>query len=66
MSELIEHLTDLHELHEENSFLPATLHSLMVILITEIGDKTFFIAAVLAMKYGRIFVYGGAMSKFNI
>ncbi len=33
----------------------------MMILVTELGDKTFFIAAVLAMKNGRLVVYSGAM-----
>ena len=35
-----------------------------MILVTEIGDKTFFIAAVLAMRHGRLVVYSGAMRKF--
>ena len=46
-----------------NDFLPATLNALLVILITEIGDKTFFIAAVLAMRSGRLIVYLGAMGE---
>mmetsp|Transcript_13680 Transcript_13680/g.12392 ORF Transcript_13680/g.12392 Transcript_13680/m.12392 type:complete len:259 (+) Transcript_13680:78-854(+) len=50
----------------DKSFIPACAHSVAVILITEIGDKTFFIAAVLAMRYGRIFVYSGAMSALAI
>lgn len=48
-------------LKDDASFLPATMNSLAVILVTEIGDKTFFIAAVLAMRYGRVVVYSGAM-----
>lgn len=58
--DLIEKLIDFKD---DSSFVPATLHSLAVILITEIGDKTFFIAAVLAMRYGRLVVYSGAMGK---
>jgi len=54
-------LAQIEMLQGDSSFFPATMHSLAVILITEIGDKTFFIAAVLAMRYGRIFVYAGAM-----
>ncbi len=46
-----------------NSFVSATLNSLVMILATEIGDKTFFIAAVLAMRNGRLVVYAGAMGK---
>lgn len=55
-------LTHLISFKDETTFLPATLNSLTVILVTEIGDKTFFIAAVLAMRYGRLVVYAGAMS----
>jgi putative Ca2+/H+ antiporter (TMEM165/GDT1 family) len=36
-----------------------------MIVVTEIGDKTFFIAAVLAMKNGRILVYTGAMAALT-
>ena len=44
-----------------SNFVAAFVNSLIMIIVTEIGDKTFFIAAVLAMKNGRIFVYSGAM-----
>lgn len=44
-----------------SDFIAAFINSLIMIIVTEIGDKTFFIAAVLAMKNGRIFVYSGAM-----
>mmetsp|Transcript_26613 Transcript_26613/g.25474 ORF Transcript_26613/g.25474 Transcript_26613/m.25474 type:complete len:260 (+) Transcript_26613:108-887(+) len=47
-------------------FLSATLKSLVVILVTEIGDKTFFIAAVLAMRHGRLVVYLGAMGALAV
>lgn len=43
-------------------FMTASFNSLLVILVTEIGDKTFFIAAVLAMRHGRLVVYAGAMA----
>ncbi len=46
-----------------NDFIAATVNSLFMILVTEIGDKTFFIAAVLAMRHGRLIVYGGAMGE---
>jgi len=48
------------------NFLSATFNSLMMILVTEIGDKTFFIAAVLAMRYGRLVVYAGAMGALAV
>lgn len=44
-----------------NNFVTATVNSLFMILVTEIGDKTFFIAAILAMRHGRLVVYAGAM-----
>ena len=53
-------------LKDDTSFFPAAVHSLVVILITEIGDKTFFIAAVLAMRYGRLVVYAGAMGTYYV
>jgi putative Ca2+/H+ antiporter (TMEM165/GDT1 family) len=42
------------------------VNSLLVILVTEIGDKTFFIAAVLAMSHSRMIVYLGAMSALAV
>lgn len=47
------------------NFVSATVNSLMMILVTEIGDKTFFIAAVLAMRHGRLVVYAGAMGMYS-
>jgi len=44
-----------------SDFLGATVNSLFMIIVTELGDKTFFIAAVLAMRSGRVLVYAGAM-----
>ena len=46
-----------------NGFSASFFNSLAVILITEIGDKTFFIAAVLAMRNQRFPVYAGCMCK---
>ena len=37
------------------------LSSLSVILVSEIGDKTFFIAAIMAMKYSRLTIFTGAI-----
>ncbi|CBY12725.1 unnamed protein product, partial [Oikopleura dioica] len=37
------------------------LSSLSVILVSEIGDKTFFIAAIMAMKYNRLTIFTGAI-----
>jgi len=37
------------------------LSSLSVILVSELGDKTFFIAAIMAMKYSRLTIFSGAL-----
>lgn len=44
-------------------FVSGIVNSLVVIWVTEIGDKTFFIAAVLAMRNGRTLVYLGCMGS---
>lgn len=48
------------------NFMKATINSLIMILVTEIGDKTFFIAAVLAMRNARLVVYAGAMGALTL
>lgn len=40
--------------------------SLSMILVSEIGDKTFFIAAVMAMRQPRLVVYAGALSALAL
>lgn len=42
-------------------FIHAFLASLSVIIVSELGDKTFFIAAILAMKNPRVTVFAGAI-----
>jgi hypothetical protein len=56
-------ISQLTELSLTNTFVGAIVNSFFMILVTEIGDKTFFIAAVLAMRHGRFVVYAGAMGK---
>ena len=46
-------------------FVHAFLASLSMIIVSEIGDKTFFIAAILAMKHSRWLVFGGAISALG-
>jgi len=41
-------------------FIPAFIASLFIIICSEIGDKTFFIAAIMSMKYSSIIVWTGA------
>jgi len=33
--------------------------------VTELGDETFIIAAIMAMRHGRAIVYAGAMSALG-
>ena len=42
-------------------FWGAFLNSIAMIVVTELGDKTFFIAAILAMQHDRMIVYVGAV-----
>lgn len=46
---------------DENDFLPAFASSVAMILVSEIGDKTFFIAAIMAMRHSRLTVFTGAI-----
>ncbi|KAG7173341.1 Transmembrane protein 165-like 3, partial [Homarus americanus] len=43
------------------SFLNAFVAALSMIVVTELGDKTFFIAAIMAMNHPRITVFSGAV-----
>ncbi|KAL4002911.1 hypothetical protein ACH3XW_5420 [Acanthocheilonema viteae] len=40
----------------------ALLASISVIVVSELGDKTWFIAAIMAMKHSRLTVFSGAMT----
>lgn len=46
----------------ESGFMPAFVASLVMIILSEIGDKTFFIAAILAMRHPRMTVFLGAIA----
>lgn len=47
-------------------FIHAFVASFSVIVVSEIGDKTFFIAAIMAMKHPRMTVFLGAISALGI
>ena len=40
--------------------------SAVQILVTELGDETFIIAAIMAMRHSRLTVYAGAMSALAL
>ncbi|CAK1543419.1 unnamed protein product [Leptosia nina] len=46
----------------KGSFWQGFLASLSVVIVSELADKTFFIAAIMAMKHSRIIVFSGAIS----
>ena len=43
----------------DDTFLHGFLAALSVIIVSELGDKTFFIAAILSMKHPRLTVFAG-------
>mmetsp|Transcript_19710 Transcript_19710/g.62801 ORF Transcript_19710/g.62801 Transcript_19710/m.62801 type:complete len:241 (+) Transcript_19710:75-797(+) len=47
-------------------FTHAFVQSFFVILATEIGDKTFFIAAIMAMRHSRLTVWTGAVGALVV
>ena len=47
-------------------FWHAFLASISVILVSELGDKTFFIAAIMAMRHPRVTVFIGAISALAL
>jgi len=49
-----------------NRFAKAFVNSMGMIWATEIGDKTFFIAAILAMRHARLAVFAGALGALAV
>lgn len=47
---------------ETFGFVHAFVGSFTMIVVSEIGDKTFFIAAIMSMKHSRLTVFAGAIS----
>ncbi|TNN40866.1 Transmembrane protein 165 [Liparis tanakae] len=50
----------------ELGFVHAFVASISVIIVSELGDKTFFIAAIMAMRYNRLTVLTGAMLALGL
>lgn len=50
----------------ENDFWGGLVSSLAMILVSELGDKTFFIAAIMSMKHGRMVVFSGAIAALAL
>jgi putative Ca2+/H+ antiporter (TMEM165/GDT1 family) len=47
-------------------FYHAFVASLSVIIVSELGDKTWFIAAIMAMRHSRLAVFAGAMAALAL
>lgn len=47
-------------------FWSALMNSVAMIIVTELGDKTFFIAAIMAMRHPRMIIYIGAMGALAL
>lgn len=47
-------------------FWTAFVNSVAMIIVTELGDKTFFIAAILAMRHNQGVIFSGAISALAI
>lgn len=47
-------------------FIHAFVASLSVIIVSELGDKTFFIAAIMAMRHPRATVFVGAIGALAL
>uniref|UniRef100_A0A1B0FBS4 GDT1 family protein n=1 Tax=Glossina morsitans morsitans TaxID=37546 RepID=A0A1B0FBS4_GLOMM len=50
----------------KTGFIDAFTASVCVILFTELGDKTFFIAAIMAMRHPRLIIFAGAISALAL
>lgn len=51
---------------EKDTFMEAFLASLSMIIVSELGDKTFFIAAIMAMRHSRVVVLTGAFAALAV
>jgi len=47
------------------SFTAAFIASLCIIIVSELGDKTFFIAALMSMKHSHVVVFAGAIMALS-
>jgi putative Ca2+/H+ antiporter (TMEM165/GDT1 family) len=47
-------------------FFHAFIASLSIIIVSELGDKTFFIAAIMAMRHPRVTVFAGAIAALAL
>ncbi|TFK32454.1 hypothetical protein BDQ12DRAFT_692460 [Crucibulum laeve] len=55
-----------HDEVEQEGSMQALLQSFAMIIFSEIGDKTFLIAAILAMRHPRLIVFAGAFGSLVV
>lgn len=58
-------IKDAIEVSANFGFIHAFIASISVIIVSELGDKTFFIAAIMAMRHSRLVIYSGAMTALG-
>lgn len=57
---------DYNNLLGDVGFMHAFIASISVIVVSELGDKTFFIAAIMAMRHPRLIVFVGAITALAL
>lgn len=50
----------------KDGFVGGFISSFSMIVVSELGDKTFFIAAIMAMRHSRLIVFAGAISALGL
>jgi putative Ca2+/H+ antiporter (TMEM165/GDT1 family) len=55
-----------HDVQVEDTTTQALVHAFFMIIVSEIGDKTFLIAAILAMRHPRAVVFAGAFGSLIV
>ncbi|XP_014203669.1 transmembrane protein 165 [Copidosoma floridanum] len=61
-----DNVTPMNSSMENLGFIHAFVASLSVIVVSELGDKTFFIAAIMAMRHPRLTVFAGAIGALAV
>ena len=64
--QLLVSFVDFYKSEYFNNLLLIPASSITVILVSEIGDKTFFIAAILAMRNNKLIVFVAALSALYL
>lgn len=50
----------------KDGFIGGLISSFSMIVVSELGDKTFFIAAIMAMRHSRLIVFAGAITALGL